>query len=86
MLIAMTKSVLEVIALVFQGIKRFIFDAPACSTTLHEPVYRALVDPQVSHPTEVLDFALERFPAPRKLPRTLALDSLSGMALAKRKR
>ena len=42
MLIAMTKVVFEVIALVFQGIERFVFNAPPRSGSLHEPVHRAL--------------------------------------------
>ena len=58
----MTKIVLEMVALIFQRIERFIFDAPPRSGTLHEPINRALVDAQVGHPTEMLDFALYRFP------------------------
>src|SRR5919202_1705982 len=62
MLIAVSKVVLEMVALIFQGIERLIFDAPACSTTLHKTMNRALVDPQIGDPTEVLDLAFECFP------------------------
>jgi hypothetical protein len=61
--IAVAKVVLEVLALVFQRVERFIFNAPAGSRPLHEAVNRALVDAQIGDPTEMLHFALDRFPA-----------------------
>ena len=58
----MAEIVLEVIALILQGVERFIFDAPAGSRPLHDAVNCALVDAQVGDPTEMLDFALYRLP------------------------
>jgi hypothetical protein len=45
------------------AIERFIFNAAARPGTLHEPANGALVDQQVGHSTEMLDVAVERFPA-----------------------
>jgi hypothetical protein len=59
----MTKIVLEMVPVVFQRIERFVFDAPARPSSLHEAIHCGLVDPQVGDPAEVLDFTLERFPA-----------------------
>ena len=50
----MTKIVLEVVALVFQRIERLIFNAPPRSTTPHDLIHRAFIDPQVGDPTEML--------------------------------
>src|SRR5262245_9596117 len=63
MLIAVAKIVLEVIALIFQRVERFIFNAPPRSRPLHDAVNCAFVDAQVSDPTEMLDFTLYRLPA-----------------------
>src|SRR5215831_16694061 len=63
MLVAVAEIVLEVVALIFQCIERLVFDAPTGSGPLHEPVNRALVQPQVGDPAEVLGFAFGRFPA-----------------------
>src|SRR5688500_7206692 len=63
MRIAVAEIVLEVIALVFQRVERLIFNAPARSRPLHEAINRALIDAQVRDPTEMLGFALDRFPA-----------------------
>lgn len=59
----MAEIVLEVIALIFQRVERFIFDAPPRSRPLHDAVHGALIDAQVGDPTEMLDFALRRLPA-----------------------
>ena len=61
-LIAMAKIVLEVIALVFQ-VLNVSFSMCHEHGPLHEPINRALVHAQVSHPTKMLDFAPDRFPA-----------------------
>src|SRR5260370_25092717 len=63
MVIAVANVVLEVIALVFQRVERFIVHAPAGSRPLHDSVNRALVDPQVRDPTAMLDFPLHLLPA-----------------------
>src|SRR5215467_4580335 len=63
MLIAVAEIVLEVIALIFQRVERFICDAPPRSRPLHDAVHGALVDAQVGDPTAMLDFALHRLPA-----------------------
>jgi hypothetical protein len=55
--------VLEVRALIFQRVARFIFDAPPRSRPLPEAVHGALRDAQVGDPTERLAFALHRLPA-----------------------
>ena len=52
---AMPVVVLKVIALIFQGIERLVFNVPACPTTPHEVIHVALAHPQVRHPAEVLD-------------------------------
>src|SRR5918912_711773 len=85
MLIAVSKVVLEVVALIFQGIERFVFDAPARSTTLHEPVNRALVDPQVGDPAEVLDVALECFPALEEIDPHIGVGFIEGHITGKAK-
>src|SRR5712671_1835659 len=54
MLLAMSVVVLEVVALVLQGVERLIFDLPACPATPHELVDITLAYPQVRHPTAVL--------------------------------
>src|SRR5687767_6229134 len=64
MVIAMTKVVLEVIALVFQRVERLIFNAPPCAPTPHELINRALIDAQVGNPTKVLDRVLGLVPLP----------------------
>jgi len=69
---------LEVIAVVFQRIERFICDAPACSGALHEPVHRALVDPQVGHPTAVLDVTLDGFPALHNIDPQIGIGCIKG--------
>src|SRR5262245_8945858 len=63
MLIAVAEIVLEAIALILQGVERFIFDAPAGSSPLHDAVNRSLMDAQVGDPTEMLDFVPHRLPA-----------------------
>src|SRR5690349_13793713 len=63
MLIAVAEIVLEVIALILQGVERFIFDAPAGSSSLHDAVNCSLIDAQVGDPTEMLDFVPHRLPA-----------------------
>src|SRR5215813_9319816 len=55
MLIAVAEIVLEVIALIFQRVERFIFDAPPRSRPLHDAVHGALVDAQVGDPTSVAE-------------------------------
>jgi hypothetical protein len=85
MLIAMAKIVLEVIALVFQRIERFIFDAPARPGALYEPVHRALVDPQVGDPTEVLDLTVERFPALDEIDAEIGIGCIEGHVTDKSK-
>ena len=44
LLIAVAEIVLKMIALIFQRIERFIFDAPASPCPPHELVHRAFVD------------------------------------------
>src|SRR6266699_5423155 len=62
MLFAMTVVVLKVVALIFQGIERLIFNLPARPTTPHELIDVTLADPQVCHPTKVLDLVLANLP------------------------
>jgi len=81
----MAKIVLEVIALVFPRIERFIFDAPARSGSLHEAINCALVDPQVGHPTEVLDVAVERFPALDEIDSQIGIGFIEGHVTDKAK-
>jgi hypothetical protein len=59
----MPKIVLEMVALIFQRIERLILDPPPRSTTPHELIHRAFVDPQVRHPAEMLDLVLVPLPA-----------------------
>jgi len=62
MLLAMAVVVLEVLALVFEGIERLIFNLPPCAPSPHEVQDVAFVHPQVRHPTEVLDLIIAHFP------------------------
>src|SRR2546428_6298066 len=50
--------VLKVVALIFQGIERLIFNLPARPTTPHELIDVTLAYPQVCHPTKVLPLVL----------------------------
>ncbi len=52
---AMSVIVFEVVALIFQRIERFIFNLPAGSSASREEKDAAPADPQVRHPTKVLD-------------------------------
>src|SRR5262249_29234074 len=54
--------VLKVIALIFQGVERLVFNFPARPTTPHEVIHVALAHPQVRHPAEVLDLVSASFP------------------------
>src|SRR5215831_17095263 len=62
MLFAMTVVVLKVVALIFQGIERLIFNLPARPTTPHELIDVPLAYPQVCHPTKVLPLVLANLP------------------------
>ena len=59
----MAKIVRAVRAVVFQGIERCSCDVPPSTGSLHEPIKRGLVNAQGSHPTAMLDFAPDPFPA-----------------------
>ena len=63
----MTKIVLKLATLVFQGIERLIFNAPAGATTPHDLVHRAFGHPQVGHPTEMLHLVAVPLPALQKV-------------------
>jgi len=58
----MTVIVFKIVALIFQGIKRLIFNLPPGPTTPHEVKDIALVHPQVCHPAEVLDLGITNLP------------------------
>src|SRR5882724_10877957 len=58
----MTVIVLEVVALIFQGIKRLIFNLPAGSSAPHETKDVALVHSHVRPPATVLDLVLATLP------------------------
>src|SRR5262245_43197225 len=62
MLLTMFIVVFEMIALVFQCIKRLVFDFPPGTTTSHKSEDIPLVDPQVCDPAEVLALALAHLP------------------------
>ena len=62
MVIAMAKSVLEVVALVLQRVERLIGHAPPRSSAPHELRHRAFIDPQVGNPATVLDLVLVPLP------------------------
>jgi hypothetical protein len=59
-LIAVAKVVFERIALILQGVERFIFDAPASPRPPHALIHRAFVDPQIGDPAPMLDWAVSR--------------------------
>src|SRR5437016_13312633 len=50
--------VLKVVALIFQGIERLVFNLPPRPARTHEPIDIPLAHPQVRYPTEVLDLVL----------------------------
>jgi len=58
----MTISMFEVVALIFQRVERFIFHLPSGSSASHEANDIAPADPQVGHPTQVLDFVSPHVP------------------------
>ncbi len=62
MLRAMPIVVCKVVALVFQGIERLVFDFPPGAAPAHEVIDMPLVHPDVSHPAEVLDLLVMRLP------------------------
>src|SRR5215475_10386617 len=67
MAIAMPIVMLEVIALVFERIDRLIFDPPPRSPASHNLIHRAFGHAEVGDPTEVLDLAMDGFPALQKV-------------------
>jgi len=50
----MTKIMLKMIPLIFQGIERFILDSPASPTATHQLIRIFLGDGEISNPTEML--------------------------------
>ena len=62
MLLAMPIVVLEIIPLVFQRIKRFVFDLPPGAASPHKVKDIAPAHAQVRHPTEVLDLGSTDLP------------------------
>jgi hypothetical protein len=63
----MTKIVLKLVALVFQGIERFIFNPPAGPTTPHDLINRAFAQAKVRHPTEMLHLVTVPLPTLQKV-------------------
>ena len=58
----MSKVVLEVIALIFQGVEGLILDLPAGPSTAHNRENVQFDDEKVRHPTKVPGFVLADFP------------------------
>jgi hypothetical protein len=57
-LVAVTEVVLEVIALVLEGVEGLVFDLPAGAGSSHQGHPVAVVDGEIGHPREVLDTAV----------------------------
>ena len=72
-ILAVSIVVLEMIALILQGIEGLILDFPACPSSAHDREDVQLGNGAVRDPTEVLGFVLSDFPildlgyAPKKL-------------------
>src|SRR5262250_136890 len=85
MLIAMTKVVLKVVALVFQRIERLIFDFPPRSPAPHELIDGAFMDAKVGDPAEMLDLVLVSLPALDEVDPQLGIGCIEGHVTDKAK-
>src|SRR3989442_4833558 len=86
LLLAMAVGVLTVVALIFQGIARLIFNLPPRTSTSHQAIHSALAHPQVCYPAQVLGLPIAYSQYAIKLTRTSAFEALSGTSLTKRNR
>ena len=67
MLLAMAVVVLKVVALIFEGIARLMFNLPPCTATSHQAIHRALAHPQVCDPAQVLGLPIASLPIRNKI-------------------
>ena len=58
---------LKVVALIFQGIERLIFNLPPSTSPSHQAINSALAHPQVCYPAKVLALTIAYFPILNKI-------------------
>ena len=62
MLVSMPEIMLELIALILQGVKGLVFDFPACPPAAHDGIRIIGGDDKVGNPGEMPSFLLANFP------------------------
>jgi hypothetical protein len=56
MSLTVTEVMLDVVALIFQSVKGFVFDFPACSAGPHQFNNIVFADLLVGHPTDMVEY------------------------------
>src|SRR5262245_12715408 len=86
MLLALPISLCDVVALIFQGVARFICPLPAGSAASHALIDRALAHPSGCHPTKGLDCISAHFPGLDAIDPPPVCAAVRGTSLTQRNR